>query len=353
MRHLALCSALFLCACSGSGLADRTHGYADGWTAPGFRADHVALFADQGDEIVFPLDVPEGTTVLYVATRGGSGNADLVIRTVGDAAAVAAGPLDSGLADTGVSESVVLCESRQIANEESCVVWDPPAGALEIVLEASVTFVGVDLDFEMETDSSTPTPVPTPQGLLIAQPSSIDDDLDVDFGITNRHGVLEWSITPADAVSIVYDATLETFGQRCHREEVVGPTTCRVAHPKLGDWTATTTHMGGGAGELRWAPLPLLVEEVTESPYLPSGAAGNQTQIVTLPPGATDALFEVTESGGSEVHLVVSRAGIVLCDTTHQGAAWCRLEGAAPGDYEVTYGFYFDRYTLRVSADQN
>ena len=48
---------------------------------------------------------------------------------------------------------------------------------------------------------------------------------------------------------------------------------------------------------------------------------------------------------------VVERAGFTLCEEeSWEGRAWCRLEGAAPGEYEVRMsGVETDAFRLRVS----
>ncbi|MCB9676287.1 MAG: SUMF1/EgtB/PvdO family nonheme iron enzyme [Alphaproteobacteria bacterium] len=143
-----------LSACTGSGLSHEGVGAYDGWTPPAFRADYEALSAEQGAELLFDLDVPAGTTVLYVATRGGEGNADLAVRQ----------------ADT------MLCTSDGEANDEVCAVWDPPAGPVQIALFATEAFSGVDLDHEL---AGVPGPEPetsdTADGPCPADMVSIED----------------------------------------------------------------------------------------------------------------------------------------------------------------------------------
>lgn len=319
-RTALLLFPLALAACAGSG-ANQAQ-FAEDWTAPAFRADHVGLFADQGDEIVFPVDVPANSTVLFVATRGGSGNADLEVRTpAGD----------------------VLCDSYEVGNEESCVIWDPPEGTLELVLLASVTFLDVELDFEMESED--PAPVPMPQALVIAQPSSDHGDVEVSFANPSRHGRLDWVVTPRDP-DVFYSLEVDTIGPGCRRVEVQGQQTCSVTHPVLGAWDAVTEDMFGGSGQLLWTPYPLLVDEV-----LPESWDAASTT-VTLPTGAADVLFEATGSNQyRDVRIEVSRGGFLLCDSDRQHQAWCLLDGAVAGDYQVRMSGNHDEFTLRVSHE--
>jgi hypothetical protein len=129
LSRISLVSCLFalVSGCSSSGLTgDRSHFDAQ-WSPPPFRADHVGLSAEAGEVLTFDVELAEGTSLLYAATRG-TGNVDLYIQ-------------DADLA--------VLCASEGEAADESCVVWDPPVGTVRITLVAQTAFTGVDLDYEL------------------------------------------------------------------------------------------------------------------------------------------------------------------------------------------------------------
>lgn len=161
MRCTLLLSFL-LSACASSGLSVDRAPSENLWAPPAFRADHTGLAASTGNEVVIPVDVPVGTTILYAATRGGAGDADLEVR---------------------LADGTLLCASRQRGNDEVCVVWDPPEGSVDVALVAYQGFSGLELDTvtdgaeeeeELTEDTAVPAPGPCPPDMVHIEGFCID-----------------------------------------------------------------------------------------------------------------------------------------------------------------------------------
>lgn len=151
--------SVFLSACATGSLSADLTDRERTWAPPAFRADHTGLAATTGDELVFPVDVPPGSTIFYAATRGGTGDADLIVRD---------------------ADGTPLCASAQRGNDEVCVVWDPPAGHLDVVLLAYQGFSGVELATvsdgadEPPVDTGTPVAGPCPADMVHIEGFCID-----------------------------------------------------------------------------------------------------------------------------------------------------------------------------------
>lgn len=316
MRFLPVVCVVVACSQSALDGDLETHGAS---RPGGFRADHEDLAAADGEELVFAVTVPAGATRLTAATRGGTGDADLIVRA-GDA---------------------VLCVSDASGNDEWCEVGSPPAGIVEIVLHAYSAFAGVELDVEVTGGASDGW------GPEVLDAPTSEGDLRIGLQIHDRHGALEWTVTPNDPGQ-PYHIFLTGGSEWCQEMHQTGVQVCRMVHPVAGSWRAETYEMaGGGAGVLTWTPFPLFVDTSLERPW---GDAWTETTLV-VPPGASAVIEAIGTDPDGALDLEVSRNGTVLCDLHREGTATCRLEGVVQGELQVRVGgFDHDAFTVRGSV---
>src|SRR5690606_23176076 len=86
------------------------------------------LAASTGQWIYFTFSVPAGATNLNITTSGGSGDADLYVRS-----------------NSQPTTSTYDCRSWSVTNIESCTIAAPQAGTCHIGIRAYSSFSGVTL----------------------------------------------------------------------------------------------------------------------------------------------------------------------------------------------------------------
>jgi hypothetical protein len=86
------------------------------------------LAADQGESILFTMQVPEGAHVLQFAISGGKGDADLYVRFARPPTSIA-----------------FDCRPFRKGNKETCTFADPPAGTYYVALRGHTAFSNLSL----------------------------------------------------------------------------------------------------------------------------------------------------------------------------------------------------------------
>lgn len=134
MKRIAL--LLFAVGCTDVAPGDMTPGgggKADEGGVPALAcgAQRTGLAAYWGDSLEFRIDVPAGATSLSVATRGGSGDADLMLR--------------QGLRVYGGGSQPYDFRSSSWGNDESIDVADPDFDRWYVMVSAATSFDNVSL----------------------------------------------------------------------------------------------------------------------------------------------------------------------------------------------------------------
>ncbi|TXK64563.1 PPC domain-containing protein [Alkalisalibacterium limincola] len=196
------------------------------------------LTAPTGGQLLFVIDVPEGSHDLLVVTSGGPGDADLAIR--------------QGELPTFEEND---CASFTVGNQDACLIESPAAGEWFILIDAWVEFEGLALVASFEDEPAQITPLEADVDLPVAGPPGSMSWFSVE--VPEGAGEVVVEIFPEEGSTGDGDLFVR-FGERplpngsdwdCRPFAVGSEEQCVLTDPQAGTWYIGV-HAWPDSGEL-------------------------------------------------------------------------------------------------------
>ena len=305
---------------------------------------HVAT----GNDVVYTLQVPAGSTNLAFTMSGGTGDADMYVKFGG-------APTDSSYD----------CRPYKSGNSESCSFASPQAGTYYVRLKAYSSFSGVSLKGDYTaggggggggSDGGPLTKGQTVTNISAATGSDVVFTLAVPSGSSNLTFTMSGGTGDAD-MYVKFGSTPTDSSYDCRPYKSGNSESCTFASPQAGTYYVRLkayssfsgvslkgdyTAGGGGGGDCGGT---VLCSGTAVS--LPSVASGSWSQDYTLsvPAGKTSVVFTI--SGGTGDADMYVRIGAAPTTTSYNcrpyktgNSETCTFNAPAAGTYHVAVRAY-------------